>query len=396
MESFIKQKIDSIAECIFTKIQETQTESFGLYSGEFGLLLFLFYYSRYSNNIKHTLLTEEYAEKLLNQLVEKEKLHTFCNGFSGILYLFEFLREKDFIDMDVSDIQPLLDNHIVDRMRQDIQQSYYDFMHGALGVGLCFLKRKTNLEYIQELIDFLYHTAEKDTDNKIFKWESVTLVNKKSRAEYNLALSHGISSIIVFLSRIIKNGLSEQKTVEMLSGAVNYLLSQEQDFSRFGSYFPNYLIKNVEMPVAKSRMAWCYGDLGIGMALWQAGKAIDKTEWKDKGLEILLQSTQRRSFDETHVKDAGICHGSAGIALIYRRMFLETRCEEFREAAQYWVNHTLQFSRFEDGLAGYKTLKKDGWICNYSLLGGISGVGLVLLSYIEDSQQDWDEMFLLS
>lgn len=42
MESIIKQKIDLIAECIFSKIQESEKESFGLYSGEFGVLLFLF------------------------------------------------------------------------------------------------------------------------------------------------------------------------------------------------------------------------------------------------------------------------------------------------------------------------------------------------------------------
>jgi len=45
MDFVIKEKIDSIAECIFAKGQELD---YGLYSGEFGLLLFLYYYSRYS------------------------------------------------------------------------------------------------------------------------------------------------------------------------------------------------------------------------------------------------------------------------------------------------------------------------------------------------------------
>ena len=44
--SAIRRKIDLIAECIFTKIQKRQTEnSLGLYTGEFGRLLFMFYYS---------------------------------------------------------------------------------------------------------------------------------------------------------------------------------------------------------------------------------------------------------------------------------------------------------------------------------------------------------------
>ena len=94
MKSAIKEKIDLIAECIFDKVQKSEEESFGLYSGQFGHLLFLLYYSKYSQNSKHTLLTEQYAERLMEQFVEKEKFHTFCSGFAGILYMFEFYGKK--------------------------------------------------------------------------------------------------------------------------------------------------------------------------------------------------------------------------------------------------------------------------------------------------------------
>ena len=95
MEVAIRQKVDEIAECIFSKIQKSEGESFGLYSGEFGQLLFLLYFSNYSQNSKHALLTEQYAERLIEQFVRQERIHTFCSGLAGILYLFEFLREND-------------------------------------------------------------------------------------------------------------------------------------------------------------------------------------------------------------------------------------------------------------------------------------------------------------
>jgi len=400
MEDIIKQKIDLIAECIFAKIQKPEDESFdfGLYSGNFGILLFLLYYSRFSKKKKHTAIAENYAERLLEQFIEKEKLHTFCSGYSGILYLFEFLLENDFIDMDVSDAQPMLDNYLVFRMRQNMSERYFDFMHGALGVGLYFLKKGTHPEYIQELIEFLYATTEKSADNQIFKWESVVMdKNEELRTSYNFALSHGMSSIIIFLARVVKSGILNEKIIAMLFGAVDYILSHEKDFSQFGSCFPNFILKDSPEDITKSRLAWCYGDLGIGLALWQAGKALEKTEWEEKGLKILLQSTQRRGTFESFVRDAGICHGSAGVALIYRKMFMETHRSEFKEATEYWIQQTLNFSAFEDGLAGYKTLEKDAWKCDdYSLLTGISGIGLVLLSFFENNRQTWDEMFLLS
>lgn len=395
MKYIIKQKIDLIAEHLLIKIQKAEKASFGLYSGESGILLFLFYYSKYSQNEKYALLTENYAEELLYQFAGRVNSHTFCSGLSGMLYLFEFLRENHFIDIDVSNIQPSLDNYLVFRMRQDIQKRYYDFMHGALGVGLYFIKKRTYPEYIHELTDYLYHTAEKDTDNHIFKWESV-INPEKNNTVYNLALCHGISSIIIFLSRVINSDMSNERNCEMLVGAVNYLLSQQKNFSQFGSCFPSFILKEFPENISKSRLAWCYGDLGVGIALWQAGKVLKKMEWQEKGLEILLQSTRRQQYSETFVDEAGICHGSTGIVLIYRRMFFETHYNEFKEAVLYWLNRTLKFSNYEDGLAGYKTLVKNKWICDYSLLTGIAGIGLVLLSYLENDLQNWDEMMLLS
>ena len=395
MESLIRQKIDLIAECIFAKIQQPEKESYGLYSGEFGLLLFFFYYSKYSQNKKYVMLTERYAKRLSEQFIQGTKLQSFYSGFSGILYLFDFLRENDFIDIDVSNNQPALDNYLISQMRQDIQQQYYDFMHGALGIGLYFLKQRTNTKWIHELIKSLYQTAEKDSEDQSFKWKTI-ISHEHNLIGYNPSLSHGISSIIIFLSRVVNSGKRDVIIMEMLSGAVNYVLSLQKDFTQFGSYFPHYLITNHQVPVSKSRLAWCYGDLGIGLALWQAGKAIDNKGWKDKGLEILLQSTKRKNLSDNFVIDAEICHGSAGIALIFRRMYLETTMNQFKEATDFWIKQTLSFSEYEDGLVGFKTYMMGEWIGDYSLVTGISGIGLVLMSYIADDLQNWDEMLLLS
>lgn len=396
--STIQQKIDLIAELVFRHTQEHQTEKLhGIYTGEFGWLLFMFYYAKYSGNRKITSLTERYAETLLKQSMSTFQIHTFSSGLSGILYLFDFLRENHFIDIDVSDAQPYLDNSIITHMRRDIRQKNYDFMHGALGAGLYFLKKGNAIEYIRELVDFLYDTAEISTDRKIFKWESIMKIDKDI-AVYNLALCHGISSIIIFLSRVLKSNIVDEKIIEMLTGAINYVLSQEIEFSQFGYSFPSYIYKNVPNVLSNSRvrLAWCYGDLGVGLSLWQAGKAVKKTEWKEKGLQILLQSTQRKDLAENFIIDAELCHGSAGISMIFRRMFIETNRHEFAEAAAYWLEQTLNFSTFNDGLAGYKTFIVSEWKCNYSLLTGISGIGLALLSYLHGDEQNWDEIFLLS
>ena len=195
---------------------------------------------------------------------------------------------------------------------------------------------------------------------------------------------------------IFINGKKDDKTIKMLSGAVNYVLSQQKDFNQLCSYFPNYIINNSQKPISKSRLAWCYGDLGISMALLQAGKAIDNPSWIEKGIEVLLQSTLRQKYEDSLVMDAGICHGSVGLAIIYRRIYLETGLKEFIKASNYYLIKSLQMASFEDGLAGYKTFEIDGWKCDYSFITGIAGIGTGLLSFLTEDKQTWDEILLMS
>lgn len=393
MENIIVQKLDKIAECIYSKIEQQQIGSeLGLYNGNFGVLLFLHYYYRLSKKKVYVPIINKYTNTLLNRLGSDVHLHTFCGGLSGILYLFEFLRENNFDHIDITSEEETINEYLVRCMRRDIQNENYDFMHAALGIGFYFLKKKTNEQNIHELIDYLYKTAKKDIVNKSFKWESI-IDNKIGIKGYDISLSHGIASIVIFLARAIKYNIINQKLYELLEGSINYILSQELNIQEYGSSFPHYSKKNFPL---KSRLAWCYGDLGIAISLWIAGKTVNNQIWMDKSLDILLKTTSRIKISDTNVVDAGICHGCAGIALIYRRMYLETNIDEFICATNYWMDQTLNHSQFNDGLAGYKTHILNNWINDYSLLTGISGIGLSFISYLSDDLQCWDEILLLS
>ncbi|MCK5168939.1 MAG: hypothetical protein KAQ75_03590, partial [Bacteroidales bacterium] len=137
----------------------------------------------------------------------------------------------------------------------------------------------------------------------------------------------------------------------------------------------------------------------VGIALWQAGKNTNNEEWKNKALEILLHTTKRKDLKENSVIDAGLCHGTAGIAHIYNRMYNNTGRDEFKKAAIYWFEQTLKMAKYDDGLAGYKawrTPEYGGLQNEYGFLEGIAGIGLALISAVSDIEPKWDECLLLS
>lgn len=393
MKNRIREKLNQIAECMALEIKKQQYEnSLGLYNGEFGILLFLFYYSRYSQDPRFISLAETYSETLVNKRLTKINSHTFCSGLSGILYLFDFFRENNFIDIGLTETQDELENYIINKMRNDIHNQHYDFMHGALGVGLYFLKKKRRPEVIQELVEYLFNTAERNTTGNL-KWKSIIDYDKGTEG-YNISLSHGISSIIIFLIRVLENNIYSKVVTRMLEDAVNYIFTQEIDVNKYGSFYPPMSTENSQL-FGRSRIGWCYGDLGVAVAIRKAGLILNRKEWIDKSLEVLLHTTKRLSPSETNVIDAGLCHGSAGNAMIFRHLYLETGMIEFSNATNYWIEKTLDLSIFDDGLAGYKSYQLGGWRNDSSLLTGIPGIGLVFISYLLDDHQNWDSMFLL-
>jgi lantibiotic modifying enzyme len=145
-------------------------------------------------------------------------------------------------------------------------------------------------------------------------------------------------------------------------------------------------------------MAWCYGDLGVASALWLAGNSLNDNCWKEKAIEILLHNTTRVDAADTGIKDAGLCHGTAGIAHIFNRAYCNTGVQEFKNAALYWFQKTADMAVYKDGLAGYKTWSGPDkqYINETSLLEGIAGIGLAFIGAVHPQCIGWDECLLLS
>ena len=389
-------RVAEIATCIYKAVKVKPYDTVqGLFGENFGALLFLYYYADFTKEKKYTRLAEHVFDKLLAQLENNPAGFSYSGGYAGILYLFHFLQEKKFISLDFSDFEENIENYLITHARNCMHVNDYDYLHGSLGVALYFLKKNPNHPFLHEFIEFVYHKAEKDFLNHIFKWK--TPYGKDRVYDYYLSLSHGMTSMALFLCRFVQSeSLSASNDcLTMLEGCMNYILLQEIDYMQYGSFFSNTGLES-NHPHVPSRVAWCFGDLGIAWALWQSGIAVKNRQWQDKAIAIMKHATQRVNREQTMVADCGLCHGSAGIAMVFRRFYLETREPIFHDAWRHWNVFTLNFQRFDDGSAGFKTYESGKWKNDISLLTGISGIGLSLLSFLRDDLQEWDELFLLS
>ncbi|RPH33133.1 MAG: hypothetical protein EHM93_06270 [Bacteroidales bacterium] len=393
------KKIDEIKTTLDICVYDDFKAS-SIMGGPSGIALFNFYYSKFKNEQSSYDIGYELIGKIFESINSGKNNYSFSGGVAGIGWLIEHLKEQEFIDSNCNEMLCELDDLVYEKMTQDIQSRNFDYLHGALGFGLYFLSRlkeRSNIEnYLIKLVDELEKISTLDINDGI-KWPPLLINDDNKGVISNLSLSHGMASIVAFLSRVYRNNILKEKSYRLLNGAIIYILNNKLDLLNFHSCFPS-MIFEVNKP-SSSRLAWCYGDLGIGISIYQAGIATDNNQWVNKGIEILLHSTKRINYNTTYVVDAGLCHGTAGIAHIYNRMYRYTKNSTFKEAADFWFLKTLEMANFEDGLAGYKAWRNKetgGDLNEAGLLEGISGIGLALISYISDIDPAWDECLLLS
>ena len=386
MNEEISRKISEINELLINHVEKSNDMTLSLMLGLPGIMLYLNYSNvSYGDSIALTF------NNLLQNGVEEL---SYCNGKIGLGF---FLNNQD---LDIEEYLKKKDTFIYKNTVLSIRVNH-DFLHGGIGAILYLADRVSNninvKKYLNEIVYELYKESKKG--KKGIYWEENEFYleyGEKKEDIVNLSLSHGMAGKIVVFSKLLRSGINDSFMRKLLMESVDFLLNSKNENVE-KSVFPHRLVRNNSNSF--TRLAWCYGDLGISIALWQAGEAMNNDGIKKESIEICLETTKRKNKEDTGVVDAGICHGSAGIAHIYNRMYRYTGRKEFKQAANYWVEETLKMAKFDDGLAGYKVFheqKHGGWKNEYGLLEGIAGIGLVLLSHISDVEPSWDRCLLLS
>lgn len=389
-------KLNEIVEAL--QKEANAVESAGLMGGKIGIAPFFFYYALYTQKEEYFDIGFDLIADTFDLINEGFSYHTFAGGLAGVGWMIMHLVQADILDMDADEVLESLSPYLSKAMMYDMDNGNYDYLHGALGTGLYFLSRvetESEKKSLEQLMTELAKHAQKEEDGAL-KWET-TLDHEKGTRGFNLSLSHGLASFIVILARIWQAGIAREQAAELLEGAVKYVTKQQHDPKEFNCFFPSWVQEGEAS--RGSRLAWCYGDLGVSTALLQAARIVGNKEWESLALEAAAFSTRRRDLQESGVVDSGLCHGSAGIAHLYNRLYHYTGESQFKDSSLYWLDETIKQARFEDGLAGYKawhTEKYGGWTKEYGLLEGVAGIGLAFLAALSDIEPNWDRSLLLS
>ncbi|MEW5930497.1 MAG: lanthionine synthetase C family protein [Gemmatimonadota bacterium] len=326
------------------------------------------------------------------------------SGFSGVAWSAELLQGGAPDGED--DFNAEIDEALLTHVGQSPWTTHYDLVSGPVGLAVYALERlprPSAAALLAEIVARLEETAVRMPGGGIAwhtAWDLLPEHQRRTfaRGHFNLGVAHGVPGVVSVLGQAVAAGVAADRARPLLRGAVEWLLAQELP-AKSPSRFAYSAADEVEATPA--RAAWCYGDPGIAAALLVAARGAGEEAWEREALRI-ARSAARRPDEDAGVVDAGLCHGAAGLALVYDRVFQATGDEEVRDAARRWTLRALELRRPGEGVAGFRSWgpPRGGgpseWLDDPGLLTGAAGVALALLAAATPVEPEWDRFLLVS
>jgi lantibiotic biosynthesis protein len=306
-------------------------------------------------------------------------------GFSGMAWAAEVVGN---MRGSRADVNADIDDAVLQVLaRVDSQHAPYDLIFGLTGLGLYAAARwprPAAVAALERVVTELSHTAREDEDG-VYWWTPPALLLGRQREQYpnggvNLGVAHGVAGVVPLLARASALGVVGEAALSLAGRAVSWLVAHAIE-SENGPTVPYFA--DAQEPV-QARLAWCYGDPGVAAALVAAGHDARVPMWLEVARELALAAAARAA-DSSGVTDAGVCHGSAGLAHLFNRMYQAQREPWLLEAARFWIDQTLERLSAEE--TPYN---------GFGLLEGAAGVALVLSAAASEIEPCWDRMFLIA
>jgi lantibiotic biosynthesis protein len=303
------------------------------------------------------------------------------------------------------------------RGRQGVSFAEFDAISGLSGVGAYLLCRcdeprmMTALSSIVEgLVDLL------SEGGRLPRWYTPAhlLGDEQTRAycphgNLNFGLAHGVPAPLALLSLAHAAGVRVPGLEEAIARTADWLCETRFD-DEWGINWPAVLpLVQTDMgngdrlqalsvrsaPDGPSRCAWCYGSPGIARALWLAGEALDRQDYRELAISA-MEGVFRRPIAVRRIDSPTFCHGGYGLLAIALRFSHDMGGSAFFDEIGALVQQLLD-SYQPESLLGFRHLEtRDNEMDQPGLLEGAPGVALALLASATGAEPTWDRLFLLS
>ncbi len=368
-----------------------------LSQGRLCLALSSFYGGRYLQDEKWSAAGHQLLEEIFTNIQTGTQndftTQSFLTGMTGLTSVVNHLTKHGFVEFDLSSLADI-DATIFQWAELQLDTDNLDFFYGPMGAIAYFSQRLPDLA-IQPYLETLLHKLQvKSAVNN----DSYLLINKfyNKRAEQDegqvhFGIAHGVSSMLLVFLDLVKMGFSIplQSTIEEII-TLNRQYCQSEQHAFLGS-----INHHTDEILYQGRVGWCFSELNTLHVLLKAGHILQVPAYQNFGYEQLENIVGKNTIAATRADEPFLCHGACGISQYYAYLHQLTGHTAFRDAHQLWTQHTLQ---------QLDNIPDDYWTSHdyelkhhvHSLLSGIPGIILSLLTAYDPKANNWSELILLN
>jgi lantibiotic modifying enzyme len=383
------EKIRTVLETKWTSIQNASLDT-----GLAGLSLFYCYYALYSGNKRYFDIAEEFFKRGIAALDFSDfrkiyKTDSIDCHLATIGRFIGFTGAHGWLPFDADDYLLSLDESLAVLMERKIYLGNFDLNSGALAAGYYYLSRPKDDEavanHLATLVAGIEEKAGRDKDGDYY-WKVQPLENRVF-----LGISHGNALIMCFVANVYERGIEKRCCERIIHRAAAFLLKQKFRFTK--GLFPDF-IGDEESDT--KQFSLCYGDIGIGYAIYRGGTLLNAPSLLAESDEILSDCLTRRIEDKLTL-DGGITYGASGLAAAFEKLYRISLDLRFLKAAEYWYTCIPSYAIHENDFAGYRARglsRRDIW--NTSFGWGIIGIGVSLMRYMKRELPAFDQLLYVA
>lgn len=366
------------------------TDDNGLLGGRLGLIYYFFNSHKINGQEiyleKIALLLESVFENCSNKDATISTTLNFSDGLCGLGFVLNELLNAGIIDEEYAGQLEVINDLALDYTIKSIRANNFDFFYGAMG-GLFYLSETDQWEACERVINelikiapthrYLYNSSHEDEFNQ----------------GINFGLAHGNTAIFMILIGLIKKGMKNKSLKTLVNKGVKSLLTYEREeplgTDGIKNYFPhNVLFENGAEKINFSVvLGWCNSELDIALLIQEYLQIERNNGLETTALKIGLETLKRKAENTTGVYDHHFCHGSSGVAQLYKKMYVKTQVRVFDEAYSFWAGETANFLEKEKN----EPVTRE----KLNFLYGWPGALLSLKEQQDERIQGWDKLFLI-
>ncbi|MCA9750768.1 MAG: lanthionine synthetase C family protein, partial [Gemmatimonadetes bacterium] len=381
--------------------ESAEAASVALAGGGAGLAVMLAWIGATFDRDELLLRAETEWNRTLHRLASGVAWPGLFSGTAGIGWAAAQL-DRDLFGDHSEDVYEELDRALLDYLSRTTAPPV-ELIAGIAGIGVYALARPSapgSDRLLREVLCRLEGRIEQRPGGTTWRKLPEHLVEEERAFApagfFNLGLSHGVPGVLLFLAGLVNRGVEAERAGSLLERSVPWLLAQADDSApvRYAKCVTLDGIRRPSLPVA-----WCYGDLGVSVALLVAGRAVRRPDWEAHAVDLARRCAAVPTA-KAEIKDHGLCHGAAGAAHLLRRLGDATGDETLRLAGERWMRVLLATRRADlpkfDGyfrIRGDETPDGIRWYADSDpgLLMGAAGVALVLASALRpEVPPAWD------